>query len=79
MFRNRMNKDFKFKTTSLIWPIWPKNKGCTKWGCGECSGRQTKQVNRDQNIEYYAYHAKTPGFVFREKAGQLSVKCLEAE
>ena len=51
--------------------------------CHKCGpkkkGKKKREVKRDQIIEDSVQHAKTQGSIFWEKAGQLSVKCLEAD
>ena len=54
------------------------SKGYAQKGVEACSGRWTKEVNKDQIREDSVHYVKTCGLIFWEKAGQLSAKHLEA-
>lgn len=64
MFRNSMNKDFKFETSGLVWP--ESQRVYKVQHEGEHSGRLTKEVNRGQVIEDSVYHV-TAVYLLREK------------
>lgn len=42
-------------------------------------GLMNKEVNRNQNVEDSIHQAKSHGVTFWERAGQLSLNCLEAD
>lgn len=74
MFRNSMNKDFKFETSSLVWP--ESKKVYKVQHEGEHSGRLTKEVDRGQVIEDSIYH---DAVVYLLKESRTAVLCLEAD